>query len=116
MVPKPEIYVVSPPPVIYDQYKSHSGRFENLLTFIQNEIYPKVLPELASQMGVHYINLHGAMGGRNQTISEKYSREFKDIETDGLHYGFPQIVRTIYGSILPQVMRMFSALRRAENN
>jgi hypothetical protein len=89
VVPKPQIYVVSPPPIIHDQYKRHSGRFENLLTFIPNEIYPSVMPELASSMGVHYINLHEAMGGKNQTLSEKYSREVKDIESDGIHYGFP---------------------------
>ena len=47
------------------------------------------MPELASSMGVHYINLHEAMGGKNQTLSEKYSREVKDIESDGIHYGFP---------------------------
>ena len=41
------------------------------------------------------------MGGRNQAISEMISQETKKVDTDGLHYGFPKIARTIYGEILP---------------
>lgn len=85
----PEIYVASPPPMMESYKKKNPTAWEGLLTFVPNEIYPSIMPQMASNMGVHYIDTFDALGGTNSEKSEMLSHEFKNVESDGIHYGYP---------------------------
>jgi acyl-CoA thioesterase-1 len=68
MKPQPEIFIMIPPPLYKD------GVYLMNQTVI-NEIYPKLIPEIAKQAninGAHIVDLFGRMGGKDLSMPDLF--------------------------------------------
>ena len=56
---------------------------------VTNQFLPEIVPLAAKELGTHYINIFDALGGNDKSLWDKYSKEFKNVKSDGIHWGYP---------------------------
>ena len=56
---------------------------------VTNQFLPEIVPLAAKELGTHYINIFDALGGNDKSLWDKYSKEFKKVKSDGIHWGYP---------------------------
>ena len=75
---------------------------------VTNQYIPEIIPIAAKDLGAHYIDIFHALGGNNKNLWDKYSQEFKKNKSDGIHWGYPQIARTIFKALEPTVLKLIN--------
>ena len=66
------MFIASPPPL-------RTGADKSYQRFVTNDILPSILPQIAIDSDVKYIDLFSALGGKDASIQQKYQDESKSL-------------------------------------
>ena len=87
--PLPAIFIASPPPNIADLKDSM------FMINVTNKILPKLIPEIAKEVGATYIDVFDKMGGDDRSKTKMIAREHGK-DSDGIHYGYTTMSKIIF--------------------
>lgn len=90
---KPEVFLASALPLMEGMMPEEDPPF---IPRVANQYLPEVIPIVARELGANYIDIFHGLGGNDKSLWEKYSQEFIKNKSDGIHWGYPQIARTIF--------------------